>query len=632
MCGICGLVLPFELGASELAALADATASLYHRGPDDGGVAPLGCCGLGHRRLAVVDLEGGAQPATNERGDVVTVLNGEIYNFRELRRELVAKGHEIPGTGDTAILPHLYEEYGAHFVKRLHGMFALALWDARERLLVLARDRIGKKPLLFAELAGGGLAFASELKALLRLPGIERQLDLNALDAFLALQYVPAPLTALRGVQKLLPAHVLVAKRGRIRIEQYWAPAVDPKVRSDDEWLELVRGSVRDAVRRRLVSDVPVGALLSGGIDSAVVVAMMADSSPEPVRTFSVGFDESRYDERAYARSVAQLYGTRHEEIVLRPDIGQTFVELTTAIDEPLGDPAILPLYLICRAASERVTVALTGDGGDEAFAGYDRYRAYAASNLLDRVPSPVLSAAARCVALLPGGKTEPRSAAYRGARFLRAVAVPATARYACLVELFSSELREDLLRGALHRATEEWLPLSDGRDLTALQLVDMRSNLPGVLLPKSDLTSMANSLELRSPLLDHTVLELGLSLPDRLKISRRRGKIALRSAFAPLLPPVVASRRKSGFLVPLSQWFRQDLRALAHDLLLDERARSRGLFQPAVVERILAEHVSGRADHAQRLWSLVVLESWLRRYLDGDALHHLADGAVAAL
>ncbi|MDX6469592.1 MAG: hypothetical protein QOF75_1395, partial [Gaiellaceae bacterium] len=371
MCGICGLYAP--AGIPEPALVDGMRARIRHRGPDQGSTDAFGACVLGHQRLQVLDPELGYQPVTSEQGDVTAVFNGELYNFAELRRDLAAKGHEVRGRGDTPVIPHLYEEYGPHFVDRLEGMFALALWDAGRGRLVLARDRLGKKPLAWTRLGDGTLAFASEVKALLALPGASREPDLAALDAYLALQYVPGTRTGLRGVHRLPPGTLLVAEGASERIERYWEPELTSDPQSDDVWLERVRETVTDAVRKRLVADVPLGALLSGGIDSAIVVALMAQQSAAPVRTFTVGFGAERYDERPFARAVAERYATDHEEIVLEPDAAATLPRLAAAFDEPLGDEAALPLFLICEEALKHVTVALVGDGGDEAFAGYER-------------------------------------------------------------------------------------------------------------------------------------------------------------------------------------------------------------------------------------------------------------------
>src|SRR5256884_466414 len=397
MCGIAGLYSPAGARNPELV---DAMrAALVHRGPDEGSTEPLGRCVLGHQRLKVIDLDTGYQPVFNEAGDVVAVFNGEAYNFLSLRDQL--EGHEVRGTGDTPILPHLYEESGPRFVERLHGMFAIALWDAARERLVLARDRLGKKPLLWARLPDGTLAFASELKALLRLPQVSREIDLDAVDSYLALQYVPGDRTALRGIHKLAPGHVLVAEGGTERIERYWHPRPAEPSEHEDEWLERVRATVGEAVRKRLVADVPVGALLSGGIDSSIVVALMAQASSHPVRTFTVGFPDARYDERAYARAVAARYGAIHEEVEIEEDIAATLPRLAATFDEPLGDEAAFPTFLIAQQARRHVTVALAGDGGDESFAGYERY---IANQLAHSVPAPAARAGGAARPHLPSG------------------------------------------------------------------------------------------------------------------------------------------------------------------------------------------------------------------------------------
>ena len=585
-------------------------AALVHRGPDEGSTDAFGHCVLGHQRLKVIDLDTGYQPVSNETGDVVAVFNGEAYNFMSLRDQL--RGHEVRGTGDTPILPHLYEESGPHFVERLHGMFAVALWDAGRERLVLARDRLGKKPLLWARLPDGTLAFASELKALLRLPQLSREIDLDAVDAYLALQYVPGDRTALRGIHKLAPGHVLVAEGATQRIERYWQPEPADPSANDGEWLERVRATVGEAVRKRLVADVPLGALLSGGIDSSIVVALMAQASSQPVRTFTVGFPDVRYDERAYARAVASRYGTLHEEVEIEEDIASTLPRLAATFDEPLGDEAAFPTFLIAEQARRHVTVALVGDGGDESFAGYERYVAH---RLAERIPPLVAQAGAAALRLLPAARREPRSSLFRATRFLDVASAPAGQRYARLMEVFPVELRRELWSDT--RLAQQVRLEPAGHGVAGLQLLDLETYLPGDLLLKADLASMAHSLELRSPWLDHEVVALGLALPESLKTRGREGKVALRRAFAADLPPEVAGRGKTGFGVPLGRWFRSDLRDAAHDLLSSDR----GWFRPETVRRLLEEHESGRADHGHRLWCLLMLELWVREHVEAPVL-----------
>src|SRR4051794_29905505 len=608
MCGICGLYSPS--GSPQASLVDDMRARITHRGPDEGGTEGLGVCVLGHQRLRVLDPELGFQPVANETADVVAVFNGELYNFAELRDELAAHGHDVRGRGDTPVIPHLYEQYGPAFVERLDGMFAIALWDGSRRRLLLARDRLGKKPLVWTRLPDGTFAFASELKAFHALPEFRAEPDLAALDAYLALQYVPGTRTGLRGVHRLAPASTLVVE-GATQVEtRYWEPEAVEEPLTDSAWLARVRDEVGSAVRKRLVADVPLGALLSGGIDSAIVVAQMAQAATGPVRTFTVGFADERYDERAYARAVAERWSTRHEEIVLEPDAAATLPRLASAFDEPLGDEAALPLFLICEAARREVTVALVGDGGDESFAGYERYTAM---GLADRVPRPAAALGARMLGALPS--SERRSTTFRARRFLDAAARPRVERYGALMQVFSLDERAALWSadarseiGALMSAGF-MLGAPVQRGVTGLQLLDVATYLPGDLLPKSDIASMAHSLELRSPLLDHRVVELGLSLPPGLK----RGKLALRRAFADDLPPIVAGRGKTGFGIPLAAWYRGELRDLTGDLLLGNR----GWFERSAVERLLNEHASGRSDHGHRLWTLVMLELWRRAHVD---------------
>jgi len=608
VCGIAGLYSPTGVPNPELV---DAMrAALVHRGPDEGSTDAFGHCVLGHQRLRVIDLETGYQPVSNESGEVVAVFNGEIYNFRALREEL--SGHKVRGTGDTPILAHLYEESGPQFVERLHGMFALALWDAARERLVLARDRLGKKPLLWTRLADGTLAFASELKALLRVPDVSREIDLEAIDAYLALQYVPGERTALEGIRKLPPGHVLVAEGAAERIEPFWRVEPTEPSRSEEEWLERVRTCVGEAVRKRLVADVPLGALLSGGIDSSIVVALMAQASSQPVRTFTVGFSDARYDERAYARAVAERYETVHEELEIEEDVAATLPRLAAAYDEPLGDEAAFPTFLIAEQARRHVTVALVGDGGDEAFAGYERYIAH---GLAARVPAPAARVGSAALRLLPAARREPRSAPFRTARFLDVAAAPGRERYGRLMEVFPLELRRALWSDP---GLAQPLRLEPPRaGITGLQLLDIATYLPGDLLLKADIASMAHSLELRSPFLDHEVVALGLALPDSLKTRGREGKVALRRAFGADLPSEVAGRGKTGFGVPLRRWFRADLLETARDLL----ATDRGWFRADAVRRMLDEHESGRADHGHRLWCLLMLELWVREHVEAPVL-----------
>jgi asparagine synthase (glutamine-hydrolysing) len=625
MCGICGAVSPAQGGVS-VESVERACAAIRHRGPDHGAVRDIGRCVLGYRRLRVVDLATGDQPVSNESGEITVVFNGEIYGFDVLRTRLLASGHVLQGRGDTATLPHLYEEHGVDFVERLDGMFALALWDASRQRLVLARDRFGKKPLLWTQLANGTIAFASELKALLQFPGVERRIDLERIDSYLALGYVNGDRTALEGINRLPPGCTLTVENGNTHIDRYWKLDATSRSMPDDEWIAAVRDGVRLAVRRRLVADVPLGALLSGGIDSSIIVAVMAQESPEPVRTFSVGFEDQRYDERRYAQLVAERYGTIHEELLLEPDAAALIPRLVEAYDEPFGDTSALPTFLVCEHARRFVTVALAGDGGDEIFGGYERYRAHALARHLDRVPHAMTAAVTRAIRLLPSARTVPRSAAYRAARFLDTAGLEPAERYGQLMEMIPRRTRLDLwtaeARGAMGavRTSGELLGPPRAPGIAGLQLIDVETYLPDDLLYKADIASMANSLELRAPLLDHRLAELALGMPDHLKLQGSTAKVALRRAFADDLPPEILDRGKAGFGVPVSQWFRDELRRMAADVLLDPSTARRGQFDAAAVERVLTAHTSGRSDHGEAIWGLLMLELWQRRYVDAGA------------
>jgi len=630
MCGICGVVVTEGREHPDPGSVLKATSAIRHRGPDHGATAALGRCSLGYRRLRVIDLASGDQPVENERRNVVVVFNGEIYNYQRLRAELESNGHDLDGSGDTPTLPHLYEEYGDSFVERLDGMFALAVWDADRQRLLLARDRFGEKPLLWTRLTDGTVAFASELKALLAFPSVGRQVDLERLDAYLTLGYVPGDRTALQGINRLPPGCILVVENGVATVTRYWHLQARQRHLRDEEWVAAVREGVLTAVRKRLVADVPLGALLSGGIDSSVVVAAMAHESSEPVRTFSVGFPEPRYDERSYARAVAERFGTIHEELLVEPDAAALLPRLADAYDEPFGDSSALPTFLVCEHARRFVTVALGGDGGDEVFGGYERYRAHALAARLGSVPAGVSSTAAKGLRLLPSARTEPRSAPFRAARFLDTLGLDPAERYGRLMQVFPIELRRSLWTDEAHRRVGELATAGSllgpprGTGITGLQLTDVETYLPDDLLYKADIASMANSLELRAPLLDHELAELALGLPDHLRLNGSTGKVALRRAFAADLPPEILERRKAGFGVPVARWFRGELRDLAGDVLLGTTARGRGQFRPEAVESLLREHTEGSADHGARIWALIMLELWQQRYTS-DAASHLS-------
>jgi asparagine synthase (glutamine-hydrolysing) len=613
VCGISGIAS--ASGPVDPARLAAMSATLVHRGPDSDGTFVDGPVGLAARRLSIIDLEHGDQPLGNEDGTVTVVQNGEIYNYRELRNELGRNGHRFRSSGDTEVIAHLYEEDGLRFAERLRGMFAIALWDARRRRLVLARDRFGIKPLLY-RVEGEELAFASELRALPR-----GEIDLDAVEAFLAFNSIPGPLTIFRGTRKLPPGHVLVWEGGAVRLERFArpAPAAADEVRGEDEaeLVEELRARMRDSVRAHLVSDVPVGVLLSGGVDSCLLAALAAQESAEPVRTFSIGFEERSFDELDHARLVAERYGTEHHELVLRPDAALLLPALADAFDEPFADSSALPTYLVSELAARDVKVALSGEGGDELFGGYYTY----AADLLAARVQRLARLARPLVELLP---TSERRASfdYRAKRFVRAAHLPPLERHHGWKEIFSADARAELTG---HRSPFDPVDLlrgrfaeSQGAELLArLQDVDLGLYLVDDLLVKTDRASMAHSLEARVPFLDTVVTNLALALPTRSKIRGLAKKVLLRKAAEPLLPRSIVQGRKRGFSIPAAAWLRRELEPFARDTLAAETLRRQGFFQPDVVRRVLDDHVAGREDRSRQLWGLLAFTLWHERHVE---------------
>jgi asparagine synthase (glutamine-hydrolysing) len=608
---------------------------LAHRGPDDQGAYTADLhfgparevvpgVALGYRRLAIIDRAGGQQPLANEDGSVQLVFNGEIYNYRDLRRRLEGSGHRFRTRTDGETIVHLYEDEGTGAFVHLRGMFALALWDARKRQLVLARDRLGKKPLVYRE-EPGRLAFASELKALMEIPGAARDIDPAALDEYLTYGYVPHPGSIFRGVRKLPPATVAVWREGRLTVERYWSPDLHREdSRPLAEQAAQLADALREAVRLRLESEVPLGAFLSGGVDSAVVVALMRELSAERVKTFTLGFPFPEYDETAAAAAVAKHLGTEHCELRVEPQAVELLPKLAWHFDEPLADSSAIPTYLVSQLARQHVTVALTGDGGDELFGGYVRHRAALWGARFDRLPRWCRWAlTAGPWQSLPGGRLKSRRERLK--RFVRGLKLPAGRRYLAWVGLFDEAQRAALYTDDFLAALPESDPFdflrhglarADGRDpATAAGLTDLVTYLPCDLLAKVDTASMAVGLECRCPLLDHHVVELAAALPWSAKARGRQRKVILREAFGHLLPAGVWRRRKSGFGVPLDHWFRGELAGLARELLLDASTRAAGYFRPEAIERLLNDHSTGRTDHSNRLWALLFFETWRRQW-----------------
>jgi asparagine synthase (glutamine-hydrolysing) len=626
MCGIIGQAR-FDSDPVDQLLPALMCAGLEHRGPDSRGIHLEERVALGIQRLRVVDLSTGDQPIYNEDRSVVVVMNGEIYNYRELREELQARGHVLATKGDTEVIVHLYEEYGVDCVRRLHGMFAFALWDARRRRLVVARDRIGKKPLVY-HLRDGVLSFASEMGALLADESIPRRVDEAALDAYLALGYVPAPFTALEGVHKLPPAHTLVMEDGEATISCYWRLDYAKKLELPvAEWCERIRAALREATRKRMIADVPLGAFLSGGIDSSAVVAAMAEHSSGPVRTFSIGFDHEEFDELPYARKISEQFGTVHEEFHVRAEAVEIAPKLVRHYGEPFADATAIPSFYLSELTRRHVTVALNGDGGDESFGGYTRYVANALAGRLDRIPGGLRHAIGRMGARAPedGHVSSLRS---RARRLAVTMGLEAPARYARYKELFAAPLRDSLyapgfagaIAGRRHDAiAETWAQTSGAHVVDKMLEVDVRTYLAGDLIPKVDIATMAYALEARSPFLDHEFMELAASIPAGLKVRGSEKKWILREALRGWLPDEALDRPKQGFVVPLSAWLRTDLRSWAAEILLDPATLDRGYFRPEAVEGLIQRHADGADADDKRIWSLVMLELWHREFVDGS-------------
>jgi asparagine synthase (glutamine-hydrolysing) len=626
MCGIAGRY-NYVSGAPVAGAMVRGMCDLIaHRGPDGDGVWAEGPVGLGHRRLAIIDLsEGGRQPMTHIDGGLTITFNGEIYNYLELRRDLEARGHRFRSQSDTEVMLASYRQWGTECVTRFRGMFAFALWDAAERTLMIARDRVGKKPLHYW-IDRHGIAFASEPKAFLADPAFQPEPDVEALSAYLNYQYVPSPLSAFKGVRKLPPAHRLIVRDGRVTIDRYWklSYATKRKISEADAVAELIE-RLREATRLRLISDVPLGAFLSGGIDSSAIVALMAGLMDTPVKTFSIGFDEKEYDELPYARMVAQRYGTDHHEFVVRPDAVEIFPKLVWHYNEPFADASAIPTYYLSEMARRYVTVALNGDAGDENFAGYRRYIPTSHAQRFDRLPLPLRRAVGGVARNSPApGRSD--SVMYRGRQWLRRLSDTPEGRYARRVMIFEPEIKDLCEPSFLDAAGDDGTPRllldafaqSDAVEFVdALLDVDVNHYLSDCLLVKVDIAAMAHGLEGRSPMLDHEFMEFAASLPADFKLRGNTTKYILKQAVRQLVPADIIDRPKKGFGVPLDSWFRKDLREMSGDLLLDGRLQQRGYFKPGAVRRMLEEHWSGAADWQNHLWTVLMLESWHRMFID---------------
>lgn len=634
MCGITGFITENTLlDTAERTNLLDRMCrAITHRGPDDQGMMVEGRVALGMRRLSIIDLAGGHQPISNEDGRVTVVFNGEIYNYRDLQRELEARGHRFRTDSDTEAIVHAYEEYGSSCVDHLRGMFAFALWDRREQKLFMARDRVGKKPLYYTLTPPGTLMFGSELKSLLEHPEFRREINTEALNAYVTFGYVPDPLTIFQGVHKLPPGHHLTFIRGRVQVEQYWdfpyQPIEEHAAPREEDYLEELRALLDEAVRVRLVADVPLGAFLSGGVDSSAVVGLMARHMNQPVKTFSIGFHEDSFNELKYARIAAKHFNTDHHEFIITPDICQVVDELVWHFDEPFADSSALPTYMVSKLAREHVTVALSGDGGDELFAGYTRYMIDHRRSGFAHLPQFV-----RRGVMQPLSRHLPHGA--WGRNYLNNVALDPLDRYIDSVSAFTSLNKSSLYANDFHRqllaggatdpAVESFRTYAAGvatdEPLDALLYLDSKTYLPGDILTKVDRMSMAVSLETRAPLLDHKLIEFVCSrIPASLKMNQHGTKVIFKRAVSDLVPAELLNRPKQGFGVPIQQWINTELRDYIRDALTDRRAHERGYFNARYVDLLFDEHNRGRRDHSTQLWTLFMLELWHRTFVDKSA------------
>ena len=640
MCGIYG-VLRLDGAPAPGEALRRMGELTIHRGPDDEGFHADGPVAIGMRRLSIIDLAGGHQPLSNEDGSLWLVANGEIYNYRELRHELLAAGHRLKTDSDCETLLHLYEAHGDAFVDRLNGMYAFALWDSRRRRLLLGRDRLGIKPLYVWQDAKR-LVFASEAKAILAVPGIRAELDPAALHAYLGLGYVPAPRSIFRGVLKVPPATLLVAEGGRVEQKRYWRLPQEVDATLDaDVWVERIRARLEESVRMQMVSDVPIGAFLSGGIDSSAVVGFMSAHSTQPVKTYAIGFDggraEAYYNELPYARQVAQRFRTDHHEILVRPDVVSLLPRLLWHMDEPIADTAFITTYLVSEFARREVTVILSGVGGDELFGGYRRYLGNHYQARFDRLPAGLRRAASALGNRLPSDRHSPLLDAMRLAKgFLASAGLPLEERYRSYVEVFPEAMAADLLRempadagDSLAKAFSE---AAGTDDLNRMFSVDVDTQLPDDLLLLTDRMSMAVSLECRVPLLDHELVELAARIPEDVKLRGGRLKHVMKAALEGFLPTDILERRKRGFGAPMGAWLKDELAPVLRELLSETAVQARGLFCYPQVASLIAAHEANRIDGTDRLLALLNFEVWARVHLDRRTPEDVAEELKAGV
>ncbi|MDD8025183.1 MAG: asparagine synthase (glutamine-hydrolyzing) [Acidobacteriota bacterium] len=627
MCGICGLYGSLGLPEDARALTRAMCDAIVHRGPDDDGYYNDGPVSLGMRRLSIIDLSTGRQPIHNEDRTVWVVYNGEIFNFPELRPELEARGHKFYTRADTEVIVHLYEEMGEAFATRLNGMFAVALWDTRTRKLILVRDRLGLKPLHYAW-QDGRLYFGSEIKSLLR-AGVSRTIDLESLSRYFTYEFVPAPDSIFAAIKKIPPGHLLVARDGRSEIRRYWDvryAEAPPAPRSEDAWAEEIAARLRESVRMRLLSDVPLGVFLSGGIDSSAVTALMSETAGGRVKTFSIGFKEKTFDELDYARIVADKFGTEHTEFIVDSRQAAALVPtLMEYLDEPLADASVIPTYVISKLARRHVTVALAGDGGDELFGGYDTYKAFKVARLYRKVPGFVRRGLiAPAVRHLPASEKR-LSFEFKAKKFTSGAEYPPEIANTLWWGAYAPGLKRHLLSPDVQArvAADPFGPIRDqaaqtraADPLDRIAYLDLKLYLQDDLLVKVDRMSMANSLEIRTPFLDYTFVEFAATIPSRLKLKGFESKHILKKAMASRLPAEILAKKKIGFDIPLGPWLRNELREFVMDTLSPARLKRHGYLDEGFVRKVLDEHMAGLHNHRQLLWPLVIFQFWHDRYI----------------
>ncbi|MFH1563270.1 MAG: asparagine synthase (glutamine-hydrolyzing) [Nitrospirota bacterium] len=630
MCGICGY-FSREQGVIKEEVLHQMCEVIRHRGPDDEGIYLEKNVGLGMRRLNIIDLVSGHQPIHNEDQTIWVVYNGEIYNFQELRGNLEKNGHHFYTRTDTEVIVHLYEEMGPQCVTKLNGMFGFCLWDKRKNLLFLARDRLGIKPLHYTQV-NNQFIFGSEIKSILVHPDVQREINLPSLSKYLTFEYIPAPSTIFKGIKKLSPGHIMtVNMEGQVKVEQYWDVSFrhDEKIKSEEEYSEELLSLLRASVKRRLISDVPLGVFLSGGIDSSTVTALMSELAPGQVKTFSIGFEDQSFDESGYARQVAQYFGTSHYEDILSP---KKMIEIVPTIacvlDEPLGDASIIPTYLLSQFTRKYVTVALGGDGGDELFAGYPTYQAHRLAHLYEKIPQFIREGIIeKAINNLPVS-TANISLDFQAKKFISGIPYPPEIRNYIWLGSFSPTEKKGLLSKEVCDILKDSdsfedikvsLAKSDARDfLDRLLYLDMKFYLQEDILAKVDRASMANSLEVRAPFLDYTFVEFVAKLPPHLKLKGLTTKYILKKAVKDILPKGIAGRKKKGFGIPVARWFKDELKEFVLDVFAEDKIKREGFFNYTCIKKLLEEHFEGKKDNRKQLWTLLIFELWYDKFMRG--------------